>query len=164
MDSGSTVPLYRHTQVGYTVLVVLVLIAAVVAYRFATGDGGADRGRVGFAIILAVLAGCALAFASLTIQVNERSLSWAFGPGLFRQRLELAEISDLRVVQNQFWYGFGIRRFRGGWLYNVSGGTAVEIGTARGRRVRLGTDEPDQLIDAIRSAVRARGHADVPIR
>ena len=44
-----------------------------------------------------------------------------------------------------------------GWLYNVSGYEAVEIALASGKRLRLGTDEPHRLAQALRAAMRERG-------
>jgi hypothetical protein len=52
-------------------------------------------------------------------------------------------------VRNPWYYGWGIRFISNGMVYNVSGFDAVEIALADGRRVRLGTDEPDAVIAAL---------------
>ena len=46
----------------------------------------------------------------------------------------------------------GIRWWGHGWLYNVSGFKAVEIELASGKRLRIGTDEPERLAQAISAA------------
>ena len=46
-----------------------------------------------------------------------------------------------------------------GMLYNVSGRDAVEIRLDTGRRFRLGTDDPDGLVAALRAHMRARHSA-----
>ena len=40
-----------------------------------------------------------------------------------------------------------------GWMYNVSGLDAVEIELKGGGRFRIGTDEPDELVRAIRQGM-----------
>jgi hypothetical protein len=155
MISGSAIPVYRHTQVGYATLVVLAVVATVVAFALIVGPSGARTTRMAVgASTGVVLILCAVTFASLTVQVDDRALTWAFGPGVFRQQVRLAEIAEAHVVRGQFLYGFGLRRFAGGWLYNVSGGSAVEIRTTTGRRVRIGTDDPEGLVAAISAGAK----------
>jgi hypothetical protein len=40
-----------------------------------------------------------------------------------------------------------------GWLFNVAGSEAVELRFDSGTKVRIGSDEPSQLMAAIRSAM-----------
>ena len=40
---------------------------------------------------------------------------------------------------------------RNGWLFNVSGLQAVEIFLRSGKKYRIGTDEPERLVEAIRA-------------
>ncbi|WP_067100681.1 hypothetical protein [Marinomonas atlantica] len=47
------------------------------------------------------------------------------------------------------WMGFGIHAFGTGWVYNISGLWGVEIELKGGSLVRLGTDEPNYLCQAI---------------
>ena len=48
--------------------------------------------------------------------------------------------------------GWGLRRTRRGWLYNVSGFDAVLLRLTNGRSVMVGTDEPRRLKTAIERA------------
>ena len=57
-------------------------------------------------------------------------------------------------VRNSWIHGWGIHRTPHGWLYNVSGWEAVEIALTSGKRFRLGTDEPQQLTQALLAATR----------
>ena len=50
--------------------------------------------------------------------------------------------------------GWGIRKVVGGWMFNVAGLDAVELGLSKGGLFRIGTDEPDQLLEAITQAQR----------
>jgi hypothetical protein len=57
-------------------------------------------------------------------------------------------------VRNPWYYGWGVRLTPHGILYNVSGLNAVELLLDDGRRVRVGTDEPDALVRALAGATR----------
>jgi hypothetical protein len=43
-----------------------------------------------------------------------------------------------------------------GWLYNVSGLRAVEVGLKSGRKYRVGTDEPERLEAALKQRIGIR--------
>jgi hypothetical protein len=55
------------------------------------------------------------------------------------------------MVKNPWYYGWGIHLIPGGWLYNVSGWEAVELQMKNGNKYRIGTDDPQGLMDAIRT-------------
>ena len=58
------------------------------------------------------------------------------------------DATAVRVVRNRWWYGLGIRWFPGGTLWNVWGLDAVEFDLGSGRALRIGTDQPEQLLEA----------------
>jgi hypothetical protein len=96
-------------------------------------------------------------FGTLTVDVSkDRVVVW-FGPGLIRRTLPVADIRDARAVRNKWWYGWGIRLTPHGWLFNVAGLDAVELELASGRKFRIGTDEPQVLLNAIRTAMVGAG-------
>ena len=91
-------------------------------------------------------------FATLTVEIRDGFLKFRFGLGLIRKKLKIAEIESCEVVRNPWYYGWGIHATGKGWVYNVSGFEAVEIFMSDGRRLRIGTDEPDLLRKAILTA------------
>lgn len=139
---------YRHTQIGLLTLVGLGAGMLIVAVRPRERDLDALLRPV-----LVVLAVTAVVFASLTVEVTGEVLTLRFGPGLIRKRIRIADIQTCVVVRNPWWYGWGIRRTPHGWLYNVSGRGAVELTLTNGRRLRVGTDEPARLCQAIQQAI-----------
>jgi len=144
---------YHHTQRGTVILTMLSAGMLVVAVGLNTqGDNTL------LLAVLVVLVVTALVFASLTIEINGGMLTWSFGPGLLRKHVRVADIQVCAVVHNPWWYGWGIRWTPHGWLYNVSGHSAVEITLKGGQRFRIGTDEPEQLCRALQRAV-----AEVPV-
>jgi hypothetical protein len=142
--------IYRHRQVGTLVLLALGGSAAAGAAMGILQPGS----RFVSAPVVAVLLLAALAFWALTVEVTEDELVVAFGPGWFRKRFGIEEILGARVVRNPWYYGWGIRLTPHGWLYNVSGLDAVELELRGDRRFRIGTDEPERLLEAVRQAAR----------
>ncbi len=138
---------YRHTQIGYLLLVALGGGLALILYlMLITGFNWAT------AIALIILAGCLWVFSSLTVTLDGDKLEVRFGPGFIRLSFLLSDIAAQRVVTNPWYYGWGIKLIPGGWLYNVSGLQAVELQMVDGRRYRIGTDDPDGLALAIEEA------------
>lgn len=132
--------MYRHTQVGHLVLGIMavsVLFTVWVLQR-ADAPAGAWASLVVFGVI-------SVLFGSLTVEVDHDQLRFWFGPGFLRRTVPLEQVMESRVVTNRWWYGWGIRRIRGGWMYNISGLKAVELSLQGGKMLRLGTDEPEVL-------------------
>lgn len=136
---------YRHTQIGYLVLVVfggaLIIISfLVVALAF----------NWVALVVLIIIVICLGLFSTLTVEVNRDALEIRFGAGVIQRRFPLKDIESCQVVRNPWYYGWGIRLTPHGWLYNVSGSFAVEIRLKNGKKYRIGTDDPQGLNNAIR--------------
>ena len=142
---------YRHTQFGTLILAVCLVIAALGAAVMW------QNAQTPMIFMLAVLAAVAVVFHSLTVEIGDNELRWHFGPGLWTYRLPLDDIQSVATVQNQWWNGFGIRIAPGFTLYNVSGLDAVEIKLKSGEVSRIGTDDPQGLAAALRSAAHIGG-------
>lgn len=142
-------PGYEHRQTSKLLLTLAALILAITTGAVLTGD------EHWLGPVIGMVAALALALlARLTVHVDDHAIRLWFGPGLFRREFPLSEIQDVRRVRNPWYYGWGIRLFPGGVLYNVSGLDAVELTRTAGHRVRIGTDRPDDLARAITAARR----------
>lgn len=147
---------YEHTQPGTmlrtifgTILVVLTTIATATALK---GDMNAAF-AVGIPItILLVIASL---FHSLTVRVSQNEISLSFGVGLIQKAFLTDEVESATAVRNRWYYGLGIKKIPGGWLFNVSGLDAVELRMRNGKLYRIGTDQPEELLAAIGSVVRS---------
>lgn len=137
---------YQHTQFAY-LIVVFVAIIVLPSLLMASFSQPAQSWPAAVAAILLVL--FAWLFSSLKIEVNEANLVFWFGPGWLRKIIPLAEITSCKTVKNPWWYGWGIHMTPKGWIYNVSGFQGVEITLVSGKTIRLGTDEPQALAQAI---------------
>ena len=140
--------IYKHTQVGY-----LMLIALGAGIFFILGAILIQGGNwIPFAVLLLLMV-CIILFATLTVEIQNNTLRWYFGPGFWRKQISLNEIQDCEVVRNRWYYGWGIRLTPHGWLYNVSGLSAVQIRLKNGKQIRIGTDTPEELYQAMRKTL-----------
>ncbi|SHK52484.1 hypothetical protein SAMN05444159_3483 [Bradyrhizobium lablabi] len=139
---------YHHTQRGVWIMAVLLAAAmldAFVAWR---------SGQWSPLVALVALIAAAVVFSSLTVEVGATELRWYFGPGFWDYRLPFNDIQNVAPVRNHWWNGFGIRMGPGFRLYNVSGFDAVELRLKSGEIRRIGTDDPQGLAEALKSAGR----------
>lgn len=137
---------YRHTQPGTLILFVCLLAGLLgIVLSWATGQWPPVI-LIGVIMIIA-----AVSFSSLTVEVDDSELRWRFGRGFLNYRLALDDISDVAVVRNHWWNGFGIRMRPGFRLYNVSGLDAVELRLKSNDVRRIGTDDPQGLAQALKS-------------
>ena len=98
-------------------------------------------------------------FSSLQVEVDDTVVVAGFTGGALRRRIPLAEIETTKVVTVPWYHGWGLRKIRDGWMYNVSGRRAVELGLRDARIFTIGSDEPDALLAAIERARARRASA-----
>jgi hypothetical protein len=139
---------YRHTQFGSVIFIGLFATMLVIII-FPLNLGVFPPGL--FAA-LAILAISLALFYSLNVEVGDNVLICRFGIGFIRRRIPLSDIQEVRAVKNPWFVGWGIRWMPGQyWLWNVSGLRAVELLLKNGSRFRIGTDEPEALVQAIQA-------------
>lgn len=139
---------YDHTQKGWT-----LAAAMAIALGIAATVGLLSEVTTGLLGLLGLIIVVGLLFGWLRVTVNREQLQVRFGLGLIRRTVPLSSVRGYRPVRNAWYYGWGIRWFPGGVLYNVSGLDAVELRLEGGKLLRIGTDEPEALCAAIREVV-----------
>ena len=149
---------YENTQPGTFIRVMtgswVVFFGVLAVVMLALGQKEAAIGLGVVTVMLAVINGIVFAlFHSLTVRVSRSEIALSFGVGLIRKQFPIGDISRVSIVQNRWYNGFGIRKIRGGWLYNVSGFDAVEIQLKNERKYRIGTNQPKELLAAVESAL-----------
>lgn len=143
---------YHHTQAGTLMRVLFGLIGAGIF--IAAGLAGEWAIAAGFAALMTTVL---LLFHDLHVDVEAERIRLRFGIGLLRKSVPLADVKACRRVRNNPLYGWGIRYIGRGWLYNVSGLDAVELDLASGKRLRIGTDDPEGLEQAINARLHRTG-------
>ncbi|HYG00895.1 MAG TPA: hypothetical protein VD927_00560 [Chryseosolibacter sp.] len=140
-------------QFSILLLVLFVTTAVLIAVVcFFAGPEGASMKSILFpeSVLLVTYA----LFYQLKISVDDQRLSIEFGIGIIRRTFSLKRIASVDKVVNSRWYGYGIRYLPGITLYNVDGTAAIELCFKdTGRRVRIGTTNPDQLTAFIRTKI-----------
>jgi len=137
---------YRHTQFG-TIIVVGLLIPTI--FIFIAPFIAGIQIQVLIIALIVLLISFPL-FSTLTINVNHGILICYFGIGLIKRKIKLSEIKECRVVRNPWYVGWGIRWAPGQYmLWNVSGFQAVELEFTNGKKFRIGSDEPEELLKSI---------------
>jgi hypothetical protein len=151
---------YKHTQIGYLMLVVTLAVLVLFAWAQITARAeppSVDSGT-NFAItaIMVLILFILASFTTLTVTIGEQYLRVKFGYGIFRKKFALNQIASVQVVKNRWYYGWGIRLWVWPymWIYNISGFDAVEIIMKNGKVYRIGTDEPAELKMALSSKIK----------
>jgi hypothetical protein len=98
--------------------------------------------------------GLAFTFRDLTVRDECEELVIEFGPvNLLRKRVPYADIVKISTARTTFIDGWGIHYRSGIWLWNVSGFDCVQLDLKGGRKLRIGTDEPEKLCEFLRARV-----------
>ncbi len=89
----------------------------------------------------------AFCFRELTVRDEGESISIRFGPiPLFRRRVVYANIQRAQHSRTTILDGWGIHFSpKGGITWNIWGFDCVDVYFHNGRRLRIGTDDPDGL-------------------
>ena len=146
---------YRHTQIGWAMIVILGVIIAILAGAAAASGGFASVVLFSVVVLLAV---CLVLFISQTVIVDDEHIELRMGPGLIRRRIPVAEVESVDRERLPWWaVAYGIRMSVDGkrQLWRVSGSDTVDLRLSGERRLLITTDEPDALATVIRSAVEA---------
>lgn len=152
---------YKHTQIGYLMLVVTLVVLVLFAWAYITAraEPPSIYSGTNFAVtaIMALILFILSSFATLTTSLDENYLQIKFGCGIFARKFAVNQIVSVQTVKNRWYYGWGIRFwFRPRmWIYNVSGFDAVEIKMRNKKIYRIGTDAPEELETVIKQAINS---------
>jgi hypothetical protein len=147
---GEGMERYEHTQRGTWLMVIWGV--SVLRVLIGIKREGLTAGRF-IALLVNLL--MLVTFSNLHVAVDDQALELAFRPGFISRRVPLSEIESCEVVSNCWYWGWGVRLTPHGTLYNVGGLRAVEVCLQSGRRVRVGSDEPERLAEAVRTGLAA---------
>ncbi len=131
---------YRNTQVGIPILVLVDAVIVCLIYLGLTEGSGV------FFTTAAALAILEALFAWMTIEGTESTLQLRFGIGLIRKQFRLSEIVEALPYRTAWWQGWGIHLSRAGTVYNISGLDAILLKLQNGKQVIIGTNDRDRLL------------------
>ncbi len=135
---------YEHIQKAPFYLLLVVIASGMFVAAWFMPDPVAQ-----FCVVMGggVTALLALAFRQLTVRDEGDALLVCFGPlPLFWRRVLYADIERAEQARSSWLDGWGIHMSpSGGWTWNLWGFDCVDIFLTRGRKLRLGTDDPTEL-------------------
>lgn len=150
---------YKKTQSGWLIILffipVILFLSYIIYYQEVLGKPfGNNPGPsiMYFGIIIFLLILLSL-FSHLTVTGYMNYLEMKFGIGVIRKKFYYKDIKDFSIEKNPWYYGWGIRRIPGGWLFNVSGCQSVQLNMKNGKMYRIGTDEPKRLEEFIKTRI-----------
>ena len=134
---------YKHPQIGIAMIMIMALMMLLLVYA------SISKPNEPIGVIFVIVAVVTILFSTLTIQVDKEKIVWFFGPKFWSKSIDIAEIESAQQIRTKWYYGLGIKLIATGWLYNVSGLTAIEIKLKDGTTISLGTKDPENLVNAI---------------
>ena len=140
---------YVHTQIGYSLLTIYGVLILIVGYLVGITPLNMFA-QAGLILLLVAL----VTFSTLRVKVDHQMIQIRFGLGVIRKGFPLSQILAYQVVKNPWYYGLGVRYTPRGWLYAVSGLSAIELQMKNGKSYRIGTDDPTGLASAVDEALR----------
>lgn len=142
---------YRRRQSArWMSALLLVMVLAFAVIILTQPDGAAALPSLLLITLLQVT------FTALTVRVDAVAVSVRYGVGWLGFSFPMEEIRTVETVRNPWYWGWGIRLTPRGWLFNLGGLDAVELTFASGRRVRIGSEDPEGLAAAIQEQLDAR--------
>jgi len=145
---------YSHMQVGvvqfWAGLIGLIIIL-ITAYFFQ------DVILLLLIPIIALIIGIGF-FSTMTVEIRSDAIKVLFGPvTVIKRTFSFETMKSYRLVKNPWYYGYGIRWIPQGTLYNIAGSDALEITLHSGKIIRIGTDEPDKMIEVFEKVTSHTG-------
>ncbi len=145
---------YIEKQISWLIIIIFISIITllILSYYYQWGNKPLDITE--FLIILSLLFLCLLLFFQMQTIVDNDCIKIFFGIGLIRKKINIKNIKHFEPVRNKWFYGWGIRMLKNGWLYNIKGLKAVELKFNDKKSVlRIGTKNPEKLISAIEQSI-----------
>lgn len=144
---------YSHTQTGWLHWIVAGTSVPLCATAYALW--GVPMAWIAPAVAAAICLLLSLCFRSLTVEDGGEALEVRYGPlPLFQKRIAYDRIVAVQAGRSALVDGLGVHWVPGrGWTYNLWGRTCAELTLEGGRRIRVGTDDPEGLVGFLRSRI-----------
>ena len=140
----------HFTQYGKLMFYIFVPIIIISLLKFYTHYHLGNTDFTPIILMTFILSLVLLLVYRLTITISEQFVSFKMGIGIINKKYTISDLKSVKVVKNNWMYGWGIRFIPGGWLYNVSGFKAIELRFhSSDKIIRIGTDKPEEVTSEI---------------
>ena len=92
-------------------------------------------------------------FSKLSTTVSDGKITLVFKYGFPKKEILFSEIKSAELQKVTNWWGSGVKIMRHGSMWRAWGNTAIAIQRHDGKRIVIGSDNPDELLQAIRSGL-----------
>lgn len=143
------------------ILLLLALLPIWICYeqygfRFPTGDCSMSIGNIILLFLLLYPAICVVGFGKMTTTIDERGIKVRHLLGI-QKEIAWSYINSADVVDYGFVGGWGIRFWtKFGTVYNMRGRMGVALKLSNGKKLLIGTQEPERLEEVL-SIAKERG-------
>jgi len=143
-------PIYERRQTGWVTIVGMVVALIVLGLVASSTDDPHVLRAFPYASLAIVVV--TLLFSSMTVRVTPHHLEWWFGIRGLGRKIPLDEIESLAPIHTTIFEGWGIHLTWHGWVWNISGTSAVQVRLRSGTRFAVGSPEPAAVIAAVERA------------
>ena len=144
---------YHHDQNSRQWVVVVASVFAIVMFSLVTALLRSDTAPLwlAFSAILwvTVIYLAMLNFTRMSVRVSPGTVDLVWRLGWPSKSIDRGTITEVRLHRNHWLEGWGIRKVRRGWMWNVWGLDSVELRLDSGKVFRIGTDDPAGLLAAL---------------
>ena len=145
---------YEHIQHGWFhwILHMLGLVPLTLGITLRSEFEGGWLATVAVGVLMELVATC---FWHLRVRDEGDVLGVAFGPlRVFSKRIPYGSLREFRPERTSILDGWGVRwRPGAGWLWNLGGFDCIRFLDDRGRSFRVGTDDPEGLLEHLTARV-----------
>lgn len=147
---------YDHTQTAPLYLISVVVGIGMLIAGCLIPDWTMQIVFLSSGVLMFFIAFC---FQHLTVRDENDRLLIRFGPlPLFRRHLLYSDIQSAQRSRTTILDGWGIHLSpSGGWTWNLWGFDCVDVYLQKGRKVRIGTDDPQGLESFLKQRVESHG-------
>ena len=150
---------YDHTQNAPLYLILVAVAIAMFIGGWLVPEPFVQTILLSSAGLMFLLAQC---FGRLTVSDESDRLVICFGPlPLFRRRILYSDIDSVERSRTTILDGWGIHLSpSGGWTWNLWGFDCVDVYFKKGRKLRIGTDDPKGLESFLKQRVSQEVRAE----
>jgi len=137
---------YTERQISSVLIAIFIGVFVIISisYIYNFGNNSPDLYSILLTILIMVVG--LLFFYDMKTYIDNEQILISFGIGLVKKRIAIKNIEKVTVVRNKWYYGFGIRMLKNGWLYNIKGLDAVELKMKNTKSIiRVGTADSQKL-------------------
>ena len=147
---------YVEEQVGWWIFLAFIPIIFIVMFFYILNIGKQTMPLLILVLLICVFIITTLLFYKLSIKLNDKYLIISFGIGLFKKKIKISDIKDVKKIKTKWYTGWGIRIVKNGILYNIQGLYAVEL-TFKDKKsiVQIGTSFNSNLDREIKRQIKS---------